>query len=340
MMLSMMLIGAAEGVREAPRPEEGAPLHTAKARATTRVPLSRPDQTAGEIRAALAGETFDCVDDIAVLEGGRLVGIVPMETLLAAPPDAEMARIMDSDPPAVEAGTDAEDVVWSMVGKGESSVAVVNGDGQFAGLVPPHRMLAVLLEAHDEDVARLGGYLASTSDARQAAEERVAQRLWHRLPWLLVGLLGAMASAVIVGAFEHQLEQQVLLAIFIPAVVYMADAVGTQTEAVLIRGLSVGVDVGRVARRELASGAAIGLTISLAFFPFALGVWGDGAVALAVALALFASCSIATLVAMLLPLLFHRLDRDPAFGSGPLATVLQDLLSIVVYFAVAIPIAG
>jgi magnesium transporter len=143
-----------------------------------------------------------------------------------------------------------------------------------------------------------------------------------------------------VGAFEHQLEEQVLLAIFVPAVVYMADAVGTQTEAVLIRGLSVGVDVRRVARRELASGAAIGLVVSLAFFPFALGVWGDGAVALAVALALLASCSIATVVAMLLPLLFDRLGRDPAFGSGPLATVLQDLLSIAVYFAVAVPIAG
>jgi magnesium transporter len=67
--------------------------------------------------------------------------------------------------------------------------------------------------------------------------------------------------------------------------------------------------------------------------------WGDGGVAAAVALALFASCSIATLVAMALPWLFHRLGRDPAFGSGPLATVLQDLLSIVVYLAIATPLA-
>jgi len=56
-----------------------------------------------------------------------------------------------------------------------------------------------------------------------------------------------------------------------------------------------------------------------------------------VALALFASCPIATLVAMALPWLFQRLGADPAFGSGPLATVIQDLLWIAVYLAIRDP---
>lgn len=34
-------------------------------------------------------------------------------------------------------------------------------------------------------------------------------RLWHRLPWLFVGLLGAMGSAGLVGAFEDQLDEKV-----------------------------------------------------------------------------------------------------------------------------------
>ena len=84
--------------------------------------------------------------------------------------------------------------------------------------------------------------------------------------------------------------------------------------------------------RELLTGVVIGADLALAFVPFALLVWGDGGIAVAVALALFASCSIATLVAMALPWAFARLGRDPAFGSGPLATVIQDLLSIAVYF--------
>jgi magnesium transporter len=226
-----------------------------------------------------------------------------------------------------------------MVRRGESSVAVVNEDGGFTGLVPPHRMIAVLLRAHDDEVARLGGYLASTARARQAAEEPVGRRLLHRLPWLLLGLVGAIASAAIVGAFERQLESQLLLAFFLPGVVYMADAVGTQTEAVLIRGLSVGVALRLVLRRELASGLMIGVALAAMFFPFALLGWGNAQVAFAVAVALAASCAVATLVAMALPPAFQRLGVDPAFGSGPLATVIQDLLSIVAYFAIATPLA-
>ena len=59
----------------------------------------------------------------------------------------------------------------------------------------------------------------------------------------------------------------------------------------------------------------------------------------AVALALLCSCTIATVVAMALPIGFHALGIDPAFGSGPLATVIQDLLSIAIYFAIAVPLA-
>ena len=315
-------------------------LRIAGEHATARVPVARPGQTAGDVRDAMAGVSYDCADDVAVLEGQRLVGIVPIEVLMAAAQDARLAELMDDDPPVVTPAIDQESVAWAMVRKNESSVAVVNGAGEFVGLVPPHSMVGVLLTEHDEDVARLGGYLASTQSARQAAEENVGRRLAHRLPWLLVGLAGAMASAALVGAFEEQLEENVLLAVFVPGVVYMADAVGTQTEALVIRGLSVGVSIREILRREIATGFVIGLAIAVAFLPFALLVWDDAGLALAVSVALLASCAIATLVAMLLPWVLQRLGTDPAFGSGPLATVIQDLLSILIYFAVAVPLAG
>jgi len=315
-------------------------LGVAAEHATAQVPVARPDATAGEVRAGLAEKSFDCADDIVVLDGSRLLGLVPIERLLAAPDATPITELMDAEPPAVAPGTDQERVAWEMVDRGESSIAVVDGDGRFLGLIPPHRMLGVLLTEHDEDLARLGGYAAGTLRARTAAEERVLQRLWHRLPWLLIGLAGAMASAGIVGAFERQLDEKVLLAFFLPAVVYLADAVGTQTEAVLIRGLSVGVTVRSVVRRELLTGLIVGVVLGAAFLPFAVAVWGDGRLAVAVGLSLFASCSIATAVAMSLPWALQRLGRDPAFGSGPLATVIQDLLSIAVYLAVTTSIAA
>jgi magnesium transporter len=275
-----------------------------------------------------------------VLDRGVLIGTVPMEALLAAKPEATISTLANADPPTVTPGTSAEVAASVMAERGEGSVAVVDAGGRFVGLIPPNRVLYVLLEEHEEDLARIGGFRAGSGRAREAAEESVARRLRHRLPWLLIGLVGAMASALLVGSFEQQLNDKVILAFFVPAVVYMADAVGTQTEAILIRGLSVGVAVRDVLLRELVTGAITGAVVGAAFVPFVLIGWGDAALAVAVALALFASCSIATLVAMALPWLFQRAGADPAFGSGPLATVIQDLLSIAVYLAIAIPLAG
>jgi len=288
----------------------------------------------------MAGAGFDYAGAVAVLDGGQLAGVVTIEDLLSAAADVPMAELMDRTPPTIGTGTDEEAVVWETVMRGEETVAVEQASGEFRGLIPPSRLLGVLLREHDEDLARLGGYLASTAQARGAAQEGVVDRLWHRIPWLLLGLAGAMASAVIVGGFEEDLEKTVLLAFFLPAVVYMADAVGTQTETVLIRGLSVGIELRTVVWRELTTGLVVGLLMAAAFLPFALLVWGDGQVAAAVGLALLASCTIATLVAMVFPWLFHRFGADPAFGSGPLATVVQDLLSITVYLFIATLVIG
>jgi magnesium transporter len=321
-------------------PPRGEPGH-ATAHATARVPTTTERATAGAARAAMIGEPFDCAEDLVVLRPDATVaGLVPIEALLGAGAATPVTALMDADPPLVGPDDDEQAVAERMVARGESSLAVVDADGRFIGLIPPYRMLAVLLAEHEEDLARLGGYLAGTRRARSAAEESVERRLWHRLPWLLLGLAGAMLSAALLAAFERELDARVLLAFFVPGIVYMADAVGTQTEAVLIRGLSVGITMSSVVRRELVTGLIVGAAVGGAFFAFTLLVWGDVAVASAVGVALVASCSIATLVAMLLPWSFQRAGADPAFGSGPLATVIQDLLSIVVYLVTATIVVG
>lgn len=308
---------------------------TASAHVCRAVPRVAPGTTAHEVRSALTAEHYESVADIAVCRDDRLVGLVPLEAVLSAPGGSRIESLMDADPPVVAPGTDQEIAAWKAVDHGETSLAVIDASGGFVGLVPPRRLLAVLLAEHDEDLERLSGVLRSTTTARRASGEPVSRRIAHRLPWLVLGLLGALASAGIVSSFQRDLESTITLAFFLPGVVYMADAVGTQTEAVVIRGLSVGVPIGRVVRRELLTGLAVGVVIAAAFLPVGMAFWADADVVVAVALALFAACSTATLAAMALPWLFDRLGADPAFGSGPLATVVQDLLSLLIYFAVA-----
>lgn len=310
-------------------------LDTAADHASIAVPVVAPDDDMDAILANLRGRTFDSVGVIAVCERKRLLGAIPVERLLEAPGHARAKDVMDPQPPVVAPGTDQEHAAWRAVQHGEPALLVVDADGRFVGMIPPVRLLTILLQEHDEDLARLGGFLASAASARGASTERISRRLWHRLPWLLVGLAGAFVAAAIVGSFERVLEQQVLFAIFVPGIVYLADAVGTQTEALIIRGLSVGVSVRRVAAREALTGVALGFVLAVLTYPAVWLLWGDADVALAVTAALFAASSIATLVAMALPWAIHRLGRDPAFGSGPLATVVQDLLSVSIYFAIA-----
>jgi magnesium transporter len=308
--------------------------------ATASVPKAEPEDKAGEVQRAMLGRRYELATHVVVLSGQALVGIVAVEVLLGAPDDARLGELATVSAPTVSSGATAEHAASRMAERQMAALAVVDEADRFIGLISPQRMLGVLLEEHEEDLARIGGYRAGSRRARRAAEESVSQRLRHRLPWLLVGLLGAMASALLIGSFEEELDKKVLLAFFVPAVVYMADAVGTQTEAILIRGLSVGVTIREVLGRELITGALMGAVVGAAFVPFVLVGWGDEKVAIAVALALFASCAIATAVAMVLPWTFQRLGVDPAFGSGPLATVVQDLLSIAVYLGIAIPLAG
>ena len=313
----------------------GSLVGTAGQAAASDVPIAALGARVAEVRATLAHRQFASITEVAVLEGSRFVGVVAIERLLASADETPVAELTE-EPALVSPEADLEAAARATARSGGRSVAVVDVDRTFHGLVPPDRLLQLLELEHETDMARLGGFLSGASAARTASVEAVAQRLWHRLPWLGLGLLGAMASAVVVGAFEDEIQKQVLLAFFLPAVVYMADAVGTQTETVVIRGMALGVPVRAIFARELMTGLVIGVLLGSAFFAFSWAVWGDARVAAVVAISLTISCSIASVVAMVLPYGLARLGHDPAFGSGPLATVIQDLLSIAAYFAVAI----
>ncbi len=322
-------------VAEIPQLEE-LTYETAGSLLTRSVPVARPEDDVATVQRMLDGHRYDVASHIAVCnQANILCGVAKIEDVIAANGNTSISNVMDADPPSVAPGIDQEVAAWKAVQHGESALAVVDHEGTFHGMLAPAQLLRVLLNEHDEDMARMGGVLRQSTQARDASEESLGRRLWHRLPWLLIGLVGAVFAASIVGLFEADLNEHVLIAFFMPGIVYLADAVGTQTETLVIRGLSVGVGIRRIAVRELMTGILAGLMLGGVFFPIAFVIWGEADVALSVSLALVAACSMATAVAMALPWAFERAGWDPAFGSGPLATVFQDLLSILVYLGIA-----
>jgi magnesium transporter len=309
-------------------------FETAAQHATRDVPLADPGHRLSDVREMLVGRRYESASHIVVCDTSRFRGVLRIEDALAAPADATVESVMDPHAPIVAPGTDQEVAAWQAVRHQESALSVVDGEGRFVGIIPPHRLVEVLLSEHEEDLSRLGGFLKDTSTARRSTEEPAQRRFRHRFPWLIVGLAGAVIAADIVGAFEAQLKVNILLAFFVPGIVYLADAVGTQTETIVVRGLSLGVPIRRIISRELLTGLAIGAALALIAAPLVWWRWSDPDVALSVGLSVLAACSTATVAAMALPWLFEKFGLDPAFGSGPLATVVQDLLSIWIYLSI------
>ena len=296
---------------------------------------ARPGETTGAVLARLRAEKPASVELVLVEgAGGRLEGVVPMASLIAAG-EVRLAELMRRDFPRVTPDIDQEHAASLALHHTVDALPVVDKDGRALGVMPSQALLQVLRREHVEDLHVLSGIQRETSQARHAIEDPPLRRVRHRLPWLLAGLAGAGVATVAMAGFESTLSTHIAVAFFVPGIVYLADAIGTQSEAVAVRGLSLTrAGIGHLLAGELRTGMAIGATLGLIAFLPVWVVFGELRLAAAVATAIFAAGTVAAALGLLLPWWIARARRDPALGSGPIATVIQDILSLLVYFAV------
>lgn len=167
-------------------------------------------------------------------------------------------------------------------------------------------------------------------------KEPVGHLLEHRLPWLVLGLLGGIVTSLIVSRYEDILASDIRLAFFVPIIVYMSDAVGTQTETIYIRHLKkTGTGFLKYLAKETALGLMLGTIFGLVVGGFASFWLKSSEVGLTVGLAMLINITIAPVLATIIPNLLYKEHSDPALGSGPLATIIQDLISLLIYFFIA-----
>jgi magnesium transporter len=300
------------------------------------VGTARPSDTVATALASLRGARLDAVEVICVTdESERLVGLARLGDLLAAPDSATVGELMLRDPAAVGPDDDQERAAGVAVRYGLPAVPIVDAEGRLEGVVPATALMEILRREHVEDLHRLAGIQRESAHARDAMEAPPVRRLHDRLPWLLAGLVGSMVATFVVSRFEEVLQSRVSVAFFVPGIVYLADAIGTQTEAIVVRGLSLShAPIGRLLAGEMRTGALIGLCLGGLALPLVLLAFGDLRLALAVAVAIGCAGTVATSIGMLLPWFLALRGKDPAFGSGPVATIIQDVLSLLIYFAV------
>lgn len=311
---------------------------SAESHMVTAVPRGGLRESAGSVLERLRGHRFDAADTVYVEDSRqRFHGAVGLADLLSARPDTPLFELMVREVPTVGPSEDQELVAGLALEREVPAVPVLDGAGRLLGVVPAQALLRILRREHVEDMNRFVGIVRNHEQARTAIEGPTLPRVMQRIPWLLIGLLGSMLATWLMVGFEAALEERIAVAFFVPAIVYLADAIGTQTEAVAVRGLSLsGATLPQLLRGELSAGLFIGAALGVVIFPSVLLAFGDLHLASAVTLAVVVAGGLATSIGLLFPWILDQFGLDPAYGSGPVATILQDLLSLITYFLLVV----
>lgn len=310
-------------------------IETAAQHLVPRVPFALAEDSVGLTLSSLSNDRFDSVEAVYIIDKqGHMCGLVRLRDLLIAPHAQKLGEIMTAQPLAVYPNEDQERVAGLAIQYNLIDVPVIDHQGCLLGVVPAQALIAILRQEHIEDLHRLAGIGREDFQAHHALTDSPTRRAKARLPWLLVGLLGSILATFIVSRFEQVLAERVFVSFFVPGIVYLADAIGTQTEAIVVRGLSLNSNSLRnLLSGELWTGLLIGLVLGSISFPIVLVAFGNVRLAIAVSLTILTAGGVATSVGLFFPWLLHRAGKDPALGSGPVATIIQDVLSLIIYFA-------
>jgi magnesium transporter len=264
---------------------------------------------------------------------GTLLGVVSMKDLLLEPIDTKIKDIMNTDIISVDADTDQEEVARIVKQYDLTNVPVVNGQHKLIGRITNDDIIDVIDEEASEDISLMAGVLD-----QELAEESALKISRARLPWLLLGLLGGLVSAIVINHFHGSIEKILALSFFIPVIMAMGGNTGIQASTVVIRGLATGdISIIRLGRRLLTElwvalingilcGILLGLVVSIWLSDLPLGI--------GVGVSLISVILFSGSFGAFIPLFLKKLNIDPALAAGPFITTSNDILGLLIYLSI------
>ena len=267
----------------------------------------------------------------------RLVGVISLRDLVTTPPDKTLDKIMTKNVISVQPETDQEEVAKIVSRYNYLAVPVIDLEEHMLGIVTVDDVVDVIREEATEDFLQMAG----AGKDREILLKSSWGNARARLPWLFASWVGGVAAVAIIGVFKNMLETTVALAAFIPVIIGMGGNIGTQSSTIIVRGLATGrVDIGnnlKIIIKEIKVGLILGVLYGLLLGVFATLKFVNTTpfLGLIVALSILSSMIISTFVGTLVPLLFRKLDIDPAIATGPFVTTSIDIIGVTLYFLIA-----
>mgnify|MGYP001185056701 FL=1 len=299
---------------------------------------ARANQTVAETIEAIRlkrDEVGELHNVYVVDRDNRLMGIVPLSSLILADPGTVIRRVMLPCKLVVRADEDQETVAHAFRRYDVVSAPVVDDQERLLGRITIDDVVDVLEEEASEDFMRMAG--SSEEDMFYSDQIFKISRL--RLPWLLTNLIGGLITGVLLWFFQGTLSDAIFLVTFIPVITGMGGNVGIQSSTIMVRGFALGrITLGglwSVLWKEFGVALVMGLACGLVVGVVA-DLWhGKAMLGVVVGLAMVCGFSVAALMGTLAPALFKRLNIDPAISAGPFVTTANDIVGILIYFSFA-----
>jgi len=279
----------------------------------------------------------------------HLKGFVTIRRLLLSPSHARIEDVMRTDIRYVTTDVDQEEVVRIMERYDLVSLAVVDEKQSLIGHVTFDDAIDVIREEAEEDYQRLSGI---TGDAEPT--DSIFRITRGRLPWLSLGMLGAIFAGSVIGVYEENIRRASILAAFIPVVMAMAGNAGIQSSAIIVQGLASGQVwsinmLGRISKElsvAIANGFALATVMVVGvwiLFEWGSALWPSAVMHVPEPLRLAATAGLSIFVVMILaagigttvPLVLNRMGVDPALATGPFITTSNDIIGLLIFFILA-----
>jgi magnesium transporter len=261
---------------------------------------------------------------------GHYQGAVLINDIIGLPNHIHLTDLIEEDYPVIDAEEDVFESSRKLQSSGYSSLPVVDNDKELVGRLDMMTANDVVREEFESKLMAGAGM-----DEQEDLFSPVKKSIKGRSIWLGINLLTALLASWFIGLFEETLASVVALAVLMPVVASMGGIAGSQTLALLIRGLALGqvneTNSKLLLNKELRVGILSGLIWSVVI-AVVTAYWFDNIlIAVVIALAILLNIITASVAGLFVPIVLKKLGYDPALSGAVILTTITDIVGFVVF---------
>lgn len=269
---------------------------------------------------------------------GKLVGVVPTRRLLMSLAERPIAEIMVTNVISIPDSMTVLDACEFFVMYRLLAFPVVDAANRIVGVIDVTLFTDEIFDVSERQTNRDIFQLIGIHIARGRAGSPWAG-FGDRFPWLLCNIAGGLGCAFITGRYEAFLDATIVLALFIPVVLTLAEGVSIQSMTITLQGFrDERVDwrgLIRDLRTELLTAMLLGAACGSVVGAIAW-IWkGRAPVAFAIAASIGLAIVTACLLGVILPVLVRLARGDPRIAAGPVVLASADVATLLFYFSIS-----